>query len=120
MTEQEIDNAGRWIHKKFCKHCEEEDDLCDCLDYHIQAMEEIGFSTYEDAEEAFEWEGYESDRKEWAQDMCGEIYCTELGVLPAFIVNTIDWDWVAQQLLMDYYQIQDKDTEDYIYLYRVC
>ena len=112
--------SEQWISKKFCKHCEEEEEDCDCEPHHIQAMEDIGLSTYEEAEEAFEWEGDRSDLKDWAEEMCEDIYHAELEALPAFISNTIDWDWVAQQLLMDYYQIQDKDTEDYIYLYRVC
>ena len=45
-------------------------------------------------------------RSEWAQEMCEDIYYTELNALPSWITSTIDWDWVGQQLEYDYYTYQ--------------
>ena len=54
-------------------------------------------------------------RREWAQEMCEDIYHTELEALPHFISGTIDWDWVGQQLEMDYYTYEVGYTTYYIH-----
>lgn len=108
--------SEQWIIKKFCKYCDEEDEDCECEPHHIQAMKECGFGSYAAAEEAFEWEGYESDLKDWAYEIVNDT--SDLSDLPSFVERHIDWHGVAQDLLNDYYTIEDEHTKGYIYLYR--
>jgi hypothetical protein len=110
--------SEQWITKKFCKHCEEEGEDCDCEPHHIQAMQEIGFGSYADAEEAFEWEGHVRDQNKWAYEFVES--CWDLSYLPSVLTAHIDWRGVADDMLMDYYEVRDKDNKDYIYLYRAC
>jgi hypothetical protein len=109
-------SESQWITKKFCRYCEEEDDLCDCLQHHMDFMAEVGCS-YSQAEERFEWEGHESDLGEWASDMCYEVY-PHLCDIPTFITIVINWAEVASVMVNDYYQIADRENKNYIYLYR--
>ena len=82
----------------------------------LMAEEMIGrFPSQEEVENLMDvWEMVD-DTSEWAEELCSEIYHTELEAVPHFITVTIDWEWVADQLLHDYYSYRYGTT---IYLIR--